>query len=247
MNTRFVVRLAGLAIAWLAGFGMSSAMAAAPIKKVQFTTDFRLQDCQFQTEGVNPYFLLTPGRKLVLQSEDETETVEITVLEDLELISSVPGLGDVTTRVVEERETADGVLIEVSRNFFAICGGRNDVVYFGEDVDIFNPDNTVTHEGQWRAGQPDENGLAEPGVIMPGTFLLGSRYFQEIADGIALDRAEHVEMGLDIETDAGDFHDCVRIVETTPLEPKSESEKIYCPGVGLVVDSDVQLVEIEEP
>jgi len=247
MNTRLAVRLAGLAITWLAGLGMSSALVAAPIKKVQFTTDFRLQDCQFQTEGVNPYFLLTPGRKLVLQSEDETETVEITVLEDLELISSVPGLGDVTTRVVEERETADGVLVEVSRNFFAICGGRNDVVYFGEDVDIFNPDNTITHEGQWRAGQPDENGVAEPGVIMPGTFLLGSRYFQEIADGIALDRAEHVEMGLDIETDAGDFHDCVRIVETTPLEPKSESEKIYCPGVGLVVDSDVQLVEIEEP
>ena len=245
MNTRFVVRLAGLAIA-LAGLGMSSTLAAAPIKKVQFTTDFRLQDCQFQTEGVNPYFLLTPNRKLVLENEDGTETVEITVLEDLESIS-VPGLGTVTTRVVEERETADGELIEVSRNFFVICGGRNDVLYFGEDVDIFNPDGSVTHEGAWRAGQPDENGLAEPGIIMPGTFLLGARYFQEIAEGIALDRAEHVEMGLDIETDAGEFHDCVRIVETTPLEPKSESEKVYCPGVGLVIDSDVQLVEIEEP
>jgi hypothetical protein len=246
MDTRFVARLAAFVIVWLAGLGMSSALAAAPIKKLQFTTDFRLGDCQFQTQGVNPYFLLTPGRRLVLQNEDETETVEITVLEDLELIS-VPGLGDVTTRVVEERETADGELIEVSRNFFAICGGRNDVVYFGEDVEIHNPDGSITHEGEWRAGQPDENGLAEPGIIMPGTFLLGSRYFQEIADGIALDRAENVEMGLDVETDAGTFHDCVRIVETTPLEPKSESEKIYCPGVGLVVDSDVQLVEIEEP
>jgi hypothetical protein len=246
MDTRFVARLAAFVIVWLAGLGMSSALAAAPIKKLQFTTDFRLGDCQFQTQGVNPYFLLTPGRRLVLQNEDETETVEITVLEDLELIS-VPGLGDVTTRVVEERETANGELIEVSRNFFAICGGRNDVVYFGEDVEIHNPDGSITHEGEWRAGQPDENGLAEPGIIMPGTFLLGSRYFQEIADGIALDRAEHVEMGLDVETDAGNFHDCVRIVETTPLEHKSESEKIYCPGVGLVVDSDVQLVEIEEP
>ena len=33
-------------------------------------------------------------------------------------------------------------------------------------------------------------------MIMPGTFLLGARYFQELADGIALDRAEHMEMGL---------------------------------------------------
>jgi hypothetical protein len=246
MATRFAARLAAFAIGGLAWLALSSALTAAPIKKVQFTTDFRLQDCAFQTEGVNPYFLLTPGRKLVLQSEDETETVEITVLGDLEQIS-VPGLGVVTTRVVEERETVDDQLIEVSRNFFAICGGRNDVVYFGEDVDIFNPDGSVTHEGEWRAGQPDANGVAEPGIIMPGTFLLGARYFQEIAEGIALDRAENVEMGLDVETDAGEFHDCVRIVETTPLEPKSESEKIYCPGVGLVVDSDVQLVEIEEP
>jgi hypothetical protein len=246
MTTRFVARLAAFAIVWLVWLGMCPPLTAAPKPKVQFTTDFRLEDCEFQTEGVNPYFLLTPGRKLVLQNDDETETVEITVLEDLEQIS-VPGLGLVTTRVVEERETADGQLIEVSRNFFAICGGRNDVVYFGEDVDIHNPDGSITHEGEWRAGQPDENGVAEPGIIMPGTFLLGARYFQEIAEGIALDRAEHVEMGLDVETEAGSFHDCVRIVETSPLEPKSESEKIYCPGAGLVVDSDVQLVEIEEP
>jgi hypothetical protein len=239
-------RVAAFAIGGFAWLALSSALTAAPKPKVQFTTDFRLQDCQFQTEGVNPYFLLTPGRKLVLQSEDGTETVEITVLEDLEMIS-VPGLGIVTTRVVEERETVDDELIEVSRNFFAICGGRNDVVYFGEDVDIFNPDGSITHEGAWRAGQPDANGVAEPGIIMPGTFLLGARYFQEIAEGIALDRAEHVEMGLDVESEAGSFHDCVRIVETSPLEPKSKSEKIYCPGVGLVVDSDVQLVEIEEP
>jgi hypothetical protein len=246
MKTRFVVRVAGLAIAGLAGLGSFPVLAATPVKKLQFTTDFRLQECQSRTEGVNPYFSLTPGRKLVLENEDGSERVEITVLEEVQPIS-VPGLGVVATRVVEERETADGDLIEVSRNFFAICGGRNDVVYFGEDVDIHNPDGSITHEGQWRAGQPDGNGMAEPGVIMPGTFLLGSRYFQEIADGIALDRAEHVDMGLDVETEAGDFHDCVRIVETTPLEPRSESEKIYCPGVGLVVDSDVQLVAIEGP
>jgi hypothetical protein len=65
-------------------------------------------------------------------------------------------------------------LVEISRNFFATGRKTNDVAYFGEEVDIFNEDGSVTHEGQWRAGQPDENGLAEPGLIMPGTFLLGS-------------------------------------------------------------------------
>jgi hypothetical protein len=80
-------------------------------------------------------------------------------------------------------------------------------------------------------------------MIMPGTFLLGSRYFQEQADGAALDRAEYVEMGLEVTTTAGTFEQCVRVVETTPLEPGSESEKIYCPEVGLVVDDELELVE----
>lgn len=55
------------------------------------------------------------------------------------------------------------------------------VFYFGEHVDIYHEDGTITHDGAWRAGQPDGDGLAKPGIIMPGRFLLGSRYFQEQA------------------------------------------------------------------
>lgn len=213
---------------------------------VQFTTDFRLEDCKFKTQGDNPYFPLRAGNQLVLEEEDEGEVarVEITVLNEFEKLF-VPGLGWVTTRVVQEVETVDEELVEISRNFFAVCSNTNDVVYFGEDVDIFHEDGSVTHEGAWRAGQPDADGLAQPGLIMPGTWLLGARYFQEIADGIALDRAEHVEMGLEIETEAGTFQNCVRIVETTPLEPTAESEKVYCPGIGLVNDSGAELVEYD--
>lgn len=79
---------------------------------------------------------------------------------------------------------------------------------------------------------------------MPGTFLLGARYFQEVAPGVAMDRAEHMEMGLTVDTAAGTFQDCVFIVETTPLDPAAKSEKIYCPGVGLVSDAPVQLIKI---
>jgi hypothetical protein len=221
----------------------STALAAGPDRR-PYTTDFRLADCAFQTTGTNPYFPLVVGHRLLLESEDGSETVEITVLDETEVIT-VPGLGAVTTRVVQERETLDGDVIEISRNFFAVCGGRGDVVYFGEDVDIFPPGGGVTHDGAWRAGEPDANGVAEPGIIMPGTFLLGSRYYQELADGIALDRAEHTEMGLTMDTEAGTFTGCVRVVENTPLERKSESVKVYCPGVGLVSDGDVELVEYE--
>jgi hypothetical protein len=80
---------------------------------------------------------------------------------------------------------------------------------------------------------------------MPSVFTLGSRYFQEFAPGVAMDRAKHVETGLVVDTPAGIFENCIRIVETTPLEPGSESTKIYAPGVGLIVDDVVELVEFE--
>jgi hypothetical protein len=228
----------------MAVFATPSMGAMAQDKEPEFTSDFRLEDCRFKTTGENPYFILEPGYQLVFEGEEDGETLrlEITVLNQTETID-VPDIGEVKTRVVEEVETVDGELIEVSRNFFAICDPTNDVYYFGEDVDIFE-DGTVTHEGAWRAGEPTETGeIAQPGLIMPGTFLLGSRYFQEIAPGIALDRAEHVEMGLEVTVPAGTFTDCVLVLETTPLEPGSETEKTYCPGVGLVIDDVVELVE----
>jgi len=225
-------------------FFASNNVASAQEEEPEFTQDFRLEDCNFRASGENPYFILEPGYHLVFEGEEDGEQIslEISVLRETEEIT-LPDIGAVRTRVVEERESVDGELVEVSRNFFVICRPTNDIYYFGEEVDIYNEDGTITHEGAWRAGEPDNDGLAEPGIIMPGTFLLGSRYYQEMADGIALDRAEHVEMGIEITTEAGTFTDCVRVVETTPLEPGAESEKIYCPEVGLVVDDIVELVE----
>ena len=105
---------------------------------------------------MNPYFIPLKLARFVYEAEEDGETarLEITVLDDFERIH-VPGLGLVRTRVIEERETVDDELVEVSRNFYAICGKRNDVVYFGEKVDIFREDGSVSHDGEWRAGRPD--------------------------------------------------------------------------------------------
>ena len=228
----------------LAGFSLPSRGAHAQDQEPQFTTQFYLEDCRgFRARGVNPYFILEPGYQLVLEGEEDGTLirVEITVLEETREVD-VPGLGEVRTRVVQEIETEDGELVEISRNFFAVCNRTNDVIYFGEEVDIYEDGEIVSHEGAWLAGQPDDDGLAQPGLIMPGTFLLGSRYYQEIAEGIALDRAEHTAMGLEVTVPAGTFTDCVEVTETTPLEPDSESIKVYCRDVGLVIDDIVELV-----
>ena len=58
-----------------------------------------------------------------------------------------------------------------------------------------------------------------------------------------MDRAEHVKTGLEVTTKAGTFLKCVQVVETTLLDPRAKSVKVYCPGVGLVDDDGVTLVE----
>jgi hypothetical protein len=233
----------------------STLATAAPAKEEpQFTDDFSWEDCTFQAWGGNPYFILRPGRQLYYSNQqcvaeggcDELEELWITVLDAVRVIVlREDGRRHwISTRVVEEKETADGELVEISRNFFSTCRPSNDVYYFGEDVDIYEEGKVVSHEGAWLAGRHK----AEPGIIMPeSAFLLGSRYYQEIAPGVALDRAEHVAFDLEIQTPAGNFEDCIKIIETTPLEPGSESIKLYCPKAGLVADDDLVLQAIYEP
>jgi hypothetical protein len=237
LTATITILLIGLAV--FMDTGLSYDLAVAQDSE-GFTTDFRLEACNFKTKARNPYFILQPNYQLVLEAEEDGEEIRvvISVLTEVETIN-LAGIGRIKTRVVEEREWEGGDLIEVSRNFFARCAPTNDIYYFGEEVDIYEDGEIVSHDGAWRAGQ---NG-AQPGLMMPGTFLLGSRYFQEIAPDVALDRAEHVAMGLPVGVPAGQFDRCVEVLETTPLEPGHESVKRYCPGVGLVFDDGAELVD----
>ena len=208
-----------------------------------FTRNFNIEDCTFHDEGRNQFFSLVPGTVARFDGEEDglASHLRITVMFQTRNIV-VPGLGLVPTRVIEEKEWLDQKLVERSLNYFAICEPTNDVYYFGEDVDIYE-DGEVTHEGAWLAGQDG----AKPGIVMPGTFLLGSRYMQEFAPDVAMDRAEHTGSGLTVETGLGTLTKCVEITETTPLEPSDRSAKIYCPDVGLVKDEDLTLTTLEEP
>lgn len=143
-------------------------------------------------------------------------------------------------RVWEDREFEDGELVEVSRNFLAICRETGDIFCFGEDVDDCEDGELIGHDGAWRAGVDG----AQPGIMFPGRFLLGSRYMQEIAPGVALDRAENVSMGLDVETPAGNFSGYVGVLDSNGLEPDAPGDpKVYCPRVGLVMDEVIVLIE----
>ena len=220
-----------IAVAVLLGLVMSAALADEP----EFTDTFRLENCRLRSWGLNDYFPLRPGYELLLEGEEEDETVTV-------LITVMPGIKRVDgsrCRVIREMEWADGELVEISYNYFAICWRCGTVFYLGEDVDIYEDGEIVSHEGAWLAGEND----AKPGVIMPGCPLVGSRYYQELAPDVALDRAEHASVTATVETPAGTFENCLTVVETTPLEPGEESEKAYAPGIGLVRDDELRLVE----
>lgn len=234
---------------WLAVTALTAVTLAAPAAAAsapQFTSDFNIEACTWSAWGQqNPYFSLRPGRQLVLEGEEDGATIrnEITMLRELELVSFTTAKGkplSVLTRVMEERETEDGDLVEVSRNWVARCVETGNIFYFGEEVDIYEDGVIVDHHGAWRAGVDG----AQPGVLMPGSFLLGARYYQEVAPDVALDRGENAKMGLTVAVPAGTFAGCVQVDETNPLStnPKEVGVKKYCPGIGITVDETQQLI-----
>ena len=196
--------------------------------EMKWTEEFYLAERSFSPTGRNRFFILEPGYTLVLESK--SDKVIISVLDQTKKI------GDVVTRIVEEREFEDGALVEVSRNFFAICKGTSDVFYFGEEVDDYEDGKIVSHGGAWRA---DAKGC-KAGIIMPGTVLLGARHYQEIAPN-AMDRAEVIADDVTMNTPAGTFENCIRVKETSPLEPGDICYKTYAPGIGMIQDEDLLL------
>jgi hypothetical protein len=161
----------------------------------------------------------------------------VTVLNETKLVDGVE------TRVVEERETEADRLIEISRNYFALDPASKNVYYFGEEVDTYSNGQVTGHEGSWLSGV---NG-ARFGLWMPGSPRLRARYSQELAPGVAMDRVEVIAVSEQFAQDVGRYQECIRTMETTPLEPKAREYKTYCPGIGLVKDGDLTLTEVTIP
>lgn len=193
----------------------------------------------FKATGAHPFWSLEPGHAVTLAGKDGKDSLEL-VIAVLPETRTVTG---VACRVIEERETVNGKLVEISRNFFAIGNRTGSVWYFGEDVDNYKDGKIVDHGSAWLAGG---NG-AKAGVFLPGLPTLGSRFYQEIAPGQAMDRGEIVSLDETVKTPGGTFAGCLKLVETTPLEPGTESVKLFAPGVGMVGDDGLRLTAVKTP
>lgn len=198
--------------------------------KSSWQEEFGISNCNLQTTGRNPYFVLEPGFQLVLEGGDTK--LHITVLDETKTVDGV------NTRVVEEKEWKDGKLYEVARNYFAICGQTKDVFYFGEDVDFYENGKVVKHDGTWLAGKGNKAGL-----MMAGMPKVGMKYYQEMAPGVAMDRAEIVSLNETCKTPAGKFSKCLKVKEGNALKMLETEYKYYAPNIGLIRDEDLRLIK----
>lgn len=201
----------------------------------QWLDSFNLDDCDLSSSGANNYFILKPGHQLILEGQEDGEELQlnITVLNETKIVNGTEA------RIVEERESEGGELVEVSRNWFVVCKQTNDIFYLGEDVDIYEDGKVVDHEGAWEAGLSN----AKLGLIMPGKVELGLKYYQEVAPGVAEDRAEIVGLDKVLDTPAGKFEQVLETEETNALKPDEKESKFYAPGIGLIQEETLKLVK----
>lgn len=217
----------------LLGLGTVIAAAASKADK-SFTDTFDVDKADLAPTGTNRFFILAPGYQLVLEGKDKGKAMQLTIT----VLNETRVVDGVETRVIEEKETADGQLVEISRNFFAISKKTTAVFYFGEEVDIYKNGKVVSHDGAWLSGVAG----ARFGLTMPGQALLGARYQHEVAPKVAMDRAEIISVSETLDTEAGKFERCLKTEETTPLE-SGKGYKVYAPGVGVIEDAEVKLVK----
>ena len=203
-----------------------------PVTDCAFGQSFTIDPASLQNE----YFPIHVGRQWELEGMEGHDLVHltVTVLDETQLI------GGVQTRVVQERETANGVLVEVSRNYFAETSGGT-VCYFGEDVAISLPGGGTSTEGSWHADDvSDPNNPFFPGIFMPAAPRVGMQFKTEGAPGIAEDEGRITGSG-QVKVPAGRFGETLRVREFNPLDG-DVGFKTFARGVGMIIDGTVKLL-----
>lgn len=175
----------------------------------------------------NPYFPLVPGTTFEYSGGGETNTVAV--------LDSTLVVNGVTARVVHDEVFEGGILTEDTYDYYAQDSAGN-VWYVGEDSRELEGGTVVSTEGSWEWGVEG----ALPGILMwadPAAHV-GESYRQEYFRGEAEDWAKVLASGVAVSVPYGDFTGCVRTEDWNGLESGGHERKYYCPGVGLVKETN---------
>jgi len=175
----------------------------------------------------NPYYPLPVGRTLVYEGikDGQTQQDTVTVTAQTKLIEGI------TATVVSDVSTHGGTVLERTFDWFA-QDKQGNVWYLGEDTAAFLPNGKVDTSGSWQAGVHH----AEPGIVMEAHPQIPDAYRQEYLAGQAEDTAWVVQLGGSVTVPYGTLRNTLTTLEATRIEPGLYDQKIYAPGVGLVVE-----------
>jgi len=206
---------------------LCTALGEAPYEPVINPADF-----VSPAEGAahpNAYFPLVPGTVWIYKGGGETDTVTVT--------DQTKDILGVSTRVVADTVTNDSdVVTEDTEDYFAQQADGT-VWYFGELSKEFDNGDLVSLEGSWQAGRDG----AQPGIIMKAAPMVGDVYRQEFLLGVAEDAAEVVSTTASESTPGGSCSgDCVETHEFSPLDIGGDENKFYKPGVGVILEVDIE-------
>jgi len=203
--------------------------------------DPMINPADFVAQIDNQYLPLKPGTTLIYEgeTEDGNERIEVNVTDETKEILGVICI------VVRDRVWVDGEMAEDTFDWFAQDKDGN-VWYFGEDSMEYEGGKIVSTEGSWESGVDG----AKPGIIMKANPQVGDAYRQEYYEDEAEDMAEVLSLNESVSVPYGDFDNCLKTQEWTPLEPDVVENKYYAPNVGVVlevaVEGDSERVELVE-
>jgi len=226
MSRTSLLPLMALSLGLLAGAGAdTSSVAPSFSAPTQFTNPFT----PFQPGAVKVYAGRSEGAALVIVDLFLAETRSFTL-----------GGATVECAGLQETEFEDGVITEISRNWFAQADDGA-VYYFGESVDHYVGGVVADHEGSWLVGGPtlasdaEETATAsKPSLWMPVAPSVGDSWHPEDLPPIAQENALALATDTTIKVRAGKFLGVLVVQETSDLEDVEVERKWYAPQVGLV-------------
>ena len=210
--------------------------AHEPMFGTDFAADFVNPLDIGSTVPANPWFPLVTGNRWVYEGVDET--IEVVITDQTKLIDGI------TCVVVIDTVSEDGVVVEITGDWYAqdltgnvwYCGeiSRNFEVFAG---DVPEEPELVDIDGSWKAGRDG----SEAGILLPFAPVVGETIRQELAYGEAEDVVRIESLDATETTPGGACDgDCLMTTDFTPLEPGVAENKFYAPGLGLIVEVDLE-------
>jgi len=216
------------ATALLATLGVSMALAGPAPSGSGSTVKYEpnLDPSHFVSTIDNPYYPLPVGRTLVYKGVRDG----LSQIDRVHVTNQTKVIEGITATAVRDVATHNGTVLEATTDWFA-QDDQGNVWYMGEDTKAFE-NGKVNTSGSWQSGIND----GEPGIIMLANPQIPDAYRQEFLPGQAEDTAWIVQLGLDATVPAGTYHNTIRSLEFTQLEPGVVDRKVYAPGIGIVVE-----------